>query len=102
MRARGRYGFTLIEMIVVLGIIAIILGVATPMIHGYLKGADLRLGSEGIMATLRSARSAAIQYGYGAEFLVVFPIDNTNDDERAYRAFKVVRDVEEQRPEVRA
>lgn len=53
-------GFTLIEIIVVLGIVSLILGIASVYLFSFKPAVELRLSSQEIVAALNQARSLAI------------------------------------------
>jgi type II secretion system protein H len=62
MRHRGRdnFGFTLIELVVVLTIITIALGMAAPSLRGWSDGAKLRDAADQFIATTQYARNQAV------------------------------------------
>ncbi|MCD5397451.1 prepilin-type N-terminal cleavage/methylation domain-containing protein, partial [candidate division NPL-UPA2 bacterium] len=53
-------GFTLLELLVVLAIMALLTAMSAPAISGYLRGARLRGGARQIASALRHARQLAI------------------------------------------
>jgi Tfp pilus assembly protein FimT len=53
-------GFSLLEVVVVLGIITIILGMTTAYFFNYKSGAALKVSSQNVIAALNQARSLAI------------------------------------------
>jgi prepilin-type N-terminal cleavage/methylation domain-containing protein len=57
---KNSQGFTLIEMIVVLGIISAVLGITTVYFFNYKSGAALKISANNIVAALNQARSLAI------------------------------------------
>ncbi len=63
-------GFTLVEMLVVLAIIAMFLGISTPFVAGFGKGLRLRASAREISSVLRIARSNAVTFR--RDFSVVF------------------------------
>jgi Tfp pilus assembly protein FimT len=57
---RKNYGFTVLELMVVIGTIAIMMSIAVPNIMGWLPDYRLRSGTEEIQSTLQLARLRAI------------------------------------------
>lgn len=53
-------GFTLLELLVVLAIMALLTAMSAPAISGYLRGARLRGGARQVASALRLARQLAI------------------------------------------
>ena len=60
MSARGRAGFTLLEVTVVLGLAALILALVLPRLGGGLEGLRVRTASRQVAALLRRARIQAV------------------------------------------
>ncbi|WP_305043443.1 GspH/FimT family pseudopilin [Geoalkalibacter sp.] len=56
----SRRGFALIEALVVLGLIGILLSIATPYYQVYMQNASYRAAAREIAATLRQARAEAV------------------------------------------
>ena len=57
---RGHAGYTVIEILLVLGIIGILTVIATPAFLGYYQGAQLRVAAEEVAAFLNQGRQLAI------------------------------------------
>lgn len=55
-------GFTLMEMLVVLAVVAMLLGVSIPFFASFTKGAKLKTAASDLTAILNTARSFAITY----------------------------------------
>jgi len=68
-------GFTLLELLVVLGIIAIVSAMVVPRFGGALHGAAHKTAAKKIAATLRYARSRAV--AEGVSYTVNFDLDNS-------------------------
>ena len=77
-------GFTLVEVMVVIGIIAVIFALALPAFVGIGEGQAMRSGLEQLRTTLSLARQHAITKR--ERVYIVFP--NTGDD-YAFRSFRV-------------
>lgn len=58
-KARAR-GFTMVELIVVVGIISITAAVAVPNIAGYMKSSKIRTAQDSVAAAIQRARNMAI------------------------------------------
>ena len=54
------FGFTLLEMLVVLAIMSLLTAMSAPAISGYLKGARLKGAARQVASALRQARTLAI------------------------------------------
>jgi prepilin-type N-terminal cleavage/methylation domain-containing protein len=63
--ARWRSGFTLIELILVMGVLAAFAAVVVPNLSGFLKGRDLAHEGRRFVALTQFARSEAISTGVG-------------------------------------
>lgn len=61
-----RYGFTLIEMMVVIAMISIMVAVATPRIRSLRDRSNLRAARDEVATAFALARSAAVQKGITA------------------------------------
>ena len=57
---RGRRGFSVIELLVVMAIISLITATSTPLMMSYWRGATLKAGAEELAAGLNRARQLAI------------------------------------------
>ena len=64
-----RYGFTLIEMMVVVAMISIMVAIATPRIRTLRDRSNLRAARDEVATALAVARSAAVQKGITATFI---------------------------------
>ncbi len=62
-RAKFRRGFTLIEMILVLLLIAVVAGIVTPNLRNFSAGAKLRDSADQFLALTRLARVQALSTG---------------------------------------
>lgn len=56
-------GFTLLELLVVVAILALLVAVVPPLVSGAIPGAELKSATRELAAALRYARSQAITYG---------------------------------------
>lgn len=61
-RIGKKLGFTLVEMLVVLAIIAMLLAISVPFTAGFGKSLRLKTTARAILSTLRVAKSNAITY----------------------------------------
>jgi|TARA_Y100000031_G_C8052445_1_gene306787 prepilin-type N-terminal cleavage/methylation domain-containing protein len=67
-------GFTLVEMLVVLAIIAMIMGLSVPFTTSFGKGLKIKTSARAIVGTIRLARSYAITRR--KEYTIVFDVEN--------------------------
>lgn len=70
MKRAGARGFTLIEMVVVLGIVAMIAMLAMPRFQSATPRLELRAAAEALRADLRATRSAALRLNRDATLSV--------------------------------
>jgi prepilin-type N-terminal cleavage/methylation domain-containing protein len=73
--ARAR-GFTLIELMVVIGIIGVTAAVALPSISNYVRANRIRAGQEALVSAIQRARNLAIMKN--SQMGVTFVIQNNN------------------------
>ena len=59
----NKQGFTLIELMIVIAMLAILIGLATPSLHKFISDAAVKRVAFDIMSGLRNARSQAISEG---------------------------------------
>jgi type II secretion system protein H len=62
-RDRGKDGFTLLELLLVLAVIAIIVGLATPMLNNFSRGRQLGDTAEEVILRARWAHTQAVARG---------------------------------------
>ena len=74
MRAPGARGFTLIEIMVVVAIMAIILAAGIPSLYGFFHKGGIRKTMSDLLETCQSARAKAIMSGSPAD-LIIHPRD---------------------------
>lgn len=68
-------GFTLLELLVVMAIMALLTAMSAPAISGYLRGARLRGGARQVASALRQARQLAITER-AQRAVILYHIDN--------------------------
>ena len=69
----GHNGVTLVELLVVLGIIALVVGISVPSLSGYAKHLRLKTAIRQVVGLLSFARSSAISSH--ADYAVIFDAD---------------------------
>lgn len=74
---RVRKGFTLIEVMVVVGIVAILAAIAAPNLQNFIQNAKIRSEAEGMQAGLNLARIEALRRNAAVTFWVVNDINPT-------------------------
>jgi prepilin-type N-terminal cleavage/methylation domain-containing protein len=74
MAAQG--GFSLVELLVVVGIIVVLGGIALPNIYTYMRQARIRAGMREVSGAIQTARTRAVLKNINNG--VVFAIENTN------------------------
>jgi general secretion pathway protein H len=75
-RYRSSFGFTLIELVIVLMIIALTISLAAPSLGGWSTGAKMRNACDDFLATLRLARGQAI-VGVCEQIVTIDPSNGT-------------------------
>ncbi len=68
MKPARKDGFTLLELLVVLAIVALMMAIAVPRFAGALPGAELDSGARKLAAGLREARSLAVSINRAVPF----------------------------------
>jgi len=82
-------GFTLVEMLIVIAIIAILSSLVVPAVRGLVGTTGVRGGVSSVLATLEQARNAAIEAG--TDVYVGFPPADFPDPEAARSSLIVIR-----------
>ncbi|MDO8262123.1 MAG: GspH/FimT family pseudopilin [Gallionella sp.] len=72
-----RSGFTLIELMVTIALVAILLAVAVPSLTAFLRNSELTSFSNSMLASLNAARGEAMKRG---RYAMATPTDGTNWD----------------------
>jgi prepilin-type N-terminal cleavage/methylation domain-containing protein len=82
--ARGAPGFTLIETLIVVAVIAVLLFIAAPFTVHYRTRADARSHAERIMGILQSARDQAVSSGQPTWVLFDDPANPAGDPAKSF------------------
>ncbi|HBB57012.1 TPA: hypothetical protein DEW47_04055 [Patescibacteria group bacterium] len=72
-------GFTLLELVIVIGILAVIAAVSSPLLRGIIKKIEVDSSSQSIVAFLKEARTNAMTGMSGRKWGVHF-VNGVNDD----------------------
>jgi type IV fimbrial biogenesis protein FimT len=76
---RASRGFTITEMLVAIGIVAVLLGLGAPSVTGYVEAAKLNGAAQAYLAGIQTARATAIRQNLRAEFILTnTPMDTAN------------------------
>lgn len=68
-------GFTLLELVITIAIIAVAMAIAVPSMATFMRNAELTSISNSLLASINTARSEAMKRGMNA---MVKPVDSTN------------------------
>ena len=71
MGGAARHAFTLLEIILVLGMIVVVMAIAAPSVKNFYKGEKLLAATDGVRGSLAEARVHAIDQGRAYRFSVV-------------------------------
>jgi type IV fimbrial biogenesis protein FimT len=76
---RSSRGFTVTEMLVAIGIVAILLGLGVPSVTGYIEAAKLNAAAQSYLAGVQTARATAIRQNLQTEFVLTnTPVGTAN------------------------
>lgn len=92
-QAPARRAFTIIELLVVIGVIAVIAGIAVAAFNSRNPGVSVRSGQLVSVSLLNAARARAVATGYPARLLIAADDVNAPDDylRKFYVAYQEVR-----------
>lgn len=80
-----RQGFTLTELLIVIGILIVLIGIAVPAFHFFQRESDLNNGAEEIINTLRFARNKTLASEKDSQWGIYF---STSTDPHQFILFK--------------
>jgi len=77
MKRLPQLGFSLVEMLIVIGIISVLLGLAAPSYRAWTQSTKIRGTTEAILNGIRLAKSEAVRRNTTLRFQLVSSLDNT-------------------------
>ena len=76
-RRRAVAGFSLIELMIVVAILAMVMMIGLPNVAAWIQNTQLKTGAEGLMSGLQLARAEALRRNTSVRFQLVTAVDNT-------------------------